>query len=300
MKILRIFFYIIKQAVRNICKNGFMIFASICVIFVSLFVLGSLQLASANLQDMLDDMSDRPEIQLDCYTEITDAVSLSIRDKVAADPRVESIVRISKQENLDRFYEYFPDSEDLFEGYVENPDFLYVSFEVKLKDSGTGTAFVDDMKRMEGIERVVSTLDVLEVFARLKVWIQVGTIASLVIMGVLSVLLTANTIKLTAMARKNELEIMKYVGASESFIRGPFVIEGVFIGGLGALLSFFAVRAAYNFLAGYVNRQASLQSLIHLGPFHDAGAHFLLYYCLAGILVGALASAVTIKKYIKV
>lgn len=300
MKVLRIFSYIIKQAVRNICKNGFMIFASICVIFVSLFVLGAMQLISANLQDMLADMGNRPEIQLDCYTEISDADSLSIRNKIDADPRVESVVRISKQENLDRFYAFFPESEELFEGYVENPDFLYVSFEVKLKDSGTGEAFVEDMKRMEGIERVVSTLEILEIFGNLKMWIRVGSIGALVILGVLSVLLTANTIKLTAMARKNELEIMKYVGASESFIRGPFVFEGIFIGGVGSLLSYFALRTSYNFLASYIHRQASLQSLIRLSPFSEVGSYYLLYYCIAGVLVGALASVVTIKKYIKV
>ena len=163
MRKVRIFLYIIKQGITGMMKNGFMIFASVSVIFVALFILGSLNLTSQNLQHIMDKLGDKPQIRIDLETETADERVLEIEKALKEDPRVENVVTISKEEQYERLLETFKDKKELFEGY--GPELLFVSFEVKLKDSGTGEEFTKDMKNLESVEAVTDILNVVNLFA---------------------------------------------------------------------------------------------------------------------------------------
>ena len=128
----------------------------------------------------------------------------------------------------------------------------------------------------------------------------IGTVIAVVGLGILSYLLTGNTIKLTVVARKTELEIMKYVGATNSYIRGPFVIEGLFIGLLGATLSYFLLKLVYGFIANYINSASAVNNMIKFVDFSKFGGTLLLYFMLAAVLIGILGSLTAIRKHLKV
>lgn len=298
MRKLRVFLYIIKQGITGMVKNGFMIFASISVVFVALFILGSLNLTSQNLQHIMDKLGDKPQIRIDLETETTDERVLEIEKALQEDPRVENVITVSKEEQYERFLETFKDKKELFEGY--SPELLFVSFEVKLKDSSTGAAFAKDMKNLESVEAVTDILDVVNLFASIKKGIEVSAYLGLLILGVLSILLTMNTIKLTVMARRKELEIMKFIGASESFTRGPFVIEGMFIGIVGAGIAYFIVKYVYGLIDEFLAEKAFFNNFVDLIDFQTVAGNLLFYFILAGVVVGVLSSAFAIRKYIKV
>ncbi|MDR0288021.1 MAG: ABC transporter permease, partial [Clostridiales bacterium] len=229
MNKVRVIFYILKQWLSNVRHNKFMIFASVCVITISLFLLGILFMISENIQYMLDNMSDKPEIIVFCNKDLSDEDCVVIKDKITSDSRVDSVTTISREENFQNLLDYFKDydSEDLFKG---REDVSWVSFTVKLKDSQTASGFVSDMKNVGGVDDVEYSAELVSFFAGAKNITNMGIIIAFVILGLISIVLVYNTIKLTVLSRKKELEIMKYIGASNSYIRGPFYLEGIFIG----------------------------------------------------------------------
>ena len=300
MRKIRTFNYILMQGVANSFKNWHMLFSSVFVIFVSLYIMGCLTLASTNLQRILGEISERQkEVQLDCSNEISDEASLSIADIIVNDSRVEAVERISKEENLQNAIEMFGADSALFE--YSNADYMYVSFRVKLRSADNVEAFAEDMKKVSGIEDVIDNLSVYEYFSSLSTWVRIGSVAALIVLGFLSIMLSANTIRLTVFARKKELQIMKNIGASRVYMRGPFVVEGVIIGLLSSLLSYFAVKGTYVYLYNSVSgSSSSLRNILNLSEFGQFSGMVLLCFLAAGILVGVLSSGLAIGKYVKV
>ncbi len=300
MRKIRTFYYILRQGVANSFKNWHMLFSSVFVIFVSLYIMGCLTLASTNLQRILGEISERQkEVQLDCSNEISDEASLSIADIIVNDSRVEAVERISKEENLQNAIEMFGADSALFE--YSNADYMYVSFRVKLRSADNVEAFAEDMKKVSGIEDVIDNLSVYEYFSSLSTGVRIGSVAALIVLGFLSIMLSANTIRLTVFARKKELQIMKNIGASRVYMRGPFVVEGVIIGLLSSLLSYFAVKGTYVYLYNSVSgSSSSLRNILNLSEFGQFSGMVLLCFLAAGILVGVLSSGLAIGKYVKV
>lgn len=300
MRKIRTFYYILRQGVANSFKNWHMLFSSVFVIFVSLYIMGCLTLASTNLQRILGEISERlKEVEVFCSSEISDEASLSIADIIVNDSRVEAVERISKEENLQNVIEMLAKDNELFE--YSNADFMFVSFRVKLRSADNVEAFTEDMKKVSGIEDVSDNLSVYEFFSSLSTGVRIGSVAALIVLGFLSIMLSANTIRLTVFARKKELQIMKNIGASRVYMRGPFVVEGVIIGLLSSLLSYFAVKGTYVYLYNYVSgSSSSLRNILNLSEFGQFSGTVLLCFLAAGILVGVLSSGLAIGKYVKV
>ncbi len=294
MRKIRTFYYILRQGVANSFKNWHMLFSSVFVIFVSLYIMGCLTLASTNLQRILGEISERlKEVEVFCSSEISDEASLSIADIIVNDSRVEAVERISKEENLQNVIEMLAKDNELFE--YSNADFMFVSFRVKLRSADNVEAFAEDMKKVSGIEDVSDNLSVYEFFSSLSTGVRIGSVAALIVLGFLSIMLSANTIRLTVFARK------KNIGASRVYMRGPFVVEGVIIGLLSSLLSYFAVKGTYVYLYNSVSgSSSSLRNILNLSEFGQFSGMVLLCFLAAGILVGVLSSGLAIGKYVKV
>ncbi|MBR5500732.1 MAG: permease-like cell division protein FtsX [Clostridia bacterium] len=294
--------YILKQSVVNLARNWYMLLASVFVLFASLFIMGSLGLASVNVQHVLDEQAGRPEMEILCFPSVTEDAADLIHKTILEDPRIEACVRVSRAENLKKLTDWFAEiGMSEVEYPTEDSSYTRVSFDVRLKESTDLTQFEADMRKVSGIEDVESNQTVRKYFTDLRNGVRTGTYVSLVVLGLLSVLLMLNTIRLTVFARKKELHIMKYVGASYAYMRGPFVVEGVAIGLLGAILSFLAVRAAYMYLCTYLAHSASsIQDLITVIPFDDLGLKLFGLFILGGVVTGLSASMLAIKRYIKV
>ena len=298
MNKVRTFFYMSKQGLQNIAKNGFMIFASASVIFVSLFILGAMFLLSYNIESILQELSAGPAVVVNCDTSLSAEDTDTLYKTLQVDNRVKSVTMITKEENMEKMKSFFEEEEELFDDYTV--DDMFVSFEVELKDISAGSGFVEEVGKMVGVKSVRDTVKVLQFFTILKKWVSIGTVIAVVGLGILSYLLTSNTIKLTVVARKTEVEIMKYVGATNTYIRGPFIIEGLFIGLLGAVLSYFLLRLVYGFIANYVNGASAVNNMIKFVDFSKFGGTLLLYFMLAAIIVGIMGSLTAIRKHLKV
>ncbi len=294
--------YILKQSIVNLARNWYMLLASVFVLFASLFIMGSLGLASVNVQHILDEQAGRPEVEISCFTSVTESAADLIEKTILEDPRIQSCNRVSRAENLKKLTDWLAEiGMSEIEYPTEDSSYTRVSFNVSLKDKADMEQFEADMRKVSGIEDVESNQTVRAYFTSLRSGVRTGTYVSLVVLGLLSILLMLNTIRLTVFARKKELHIMKYVGASHAYMRGPFIAEGIVIGLMGAMLSFLAVRAAYMYLCTYLAHSASsIQDLITMIPFDELGLKLFGLFILGGVITGLSASMLAIKRYIKV
>ncbi len=300
MRKLRTFYYIIKQGIANSFKNWHMLLSSVFVIFVSLYIMGCLILVSVNLQRTLEGLEDRQkELLVECSSEVSNEASLSIADIIINDSRVDDISMITKEQNLENAIAMFGEDSTLFQ--YNDADSMYVSFQVKLKSASDIEDFTADMKKVSGISDIVDNRSVYSLFSSVRTWVRIGSAAAVVVLGLLSVILSANTIRLTVYARQKELIIMKNIGASRAYMRGPFAVEGILIGLFSSVVSYFAVRETYSYVYGRVSGGTSvINSLMTLSRFSEFSRTVLLCFLAAGVVVGVIASAFAIRKYVKV
>ena len=300
MRKIRTFYYILRQGMANSFKNWHMLFSSIFVIFVSLYIMGCLVMVFVNLQRILTDLSEQQkEVLIDCSTEISDAASYSIADVIVSDSRVDKVDRISKEENLKNAIEMFEEEQDLFENF--DSDYMYVSFRVQLKSVKNVQQFSEDMKKVPGIEEVTDNTSVYKYFSSLNKGVRIGSIVAVIVFGFLSVLLSANTIRLTVFARNKELFIMKNIGASKAYMRGPFVVEGIIIGIISATISYFALRVTYAYLYKLVEKASEgLRNILGLAEFSEFSVSVFFMFLAAGIFVGVVSGVIAVRRYVKI
>ena len=300
MRKIRIFYYILRQGMANSFKNWHMLFSSIFVIFVSLYIMGCLVMLSVNLQRILTDLSEpQKEVLIDCSTEISDAASYSIADIIINDSRVNKVDRISKEENLKNAIEMFEEEQDLFENF--DADYMYVSFKVQLKSVKNVEQFSEDMKKVPGIEEVTDNTSVYKYLSSINKGVRIGSIVAVIVYGFLSVLLSANTIRLTVSARNKELFIMKNIGASKAYMRGPFVVEGIIIGIISATISYFALRVTYAYVYKLLEKESEdLRNFLGLAEFSEFSVSVFFIFLAAGIFVGVVSGVIAVRRYVKI
>ncbi len=300
MRKIRTFYYILRQGVANSFKNWHMLFSSVFVIFVSLYIMGTLMMLSVNLQRILTELSEQQkEVMIDCSTDVSDEGSIAIADIIIKDSRVAEVQRISKEENLKNAIEMFEEEQDLFENF--DADYMYVSFRVNLKSVENVEQFSEDMKKVTGVEEVTDNTSVYKYFSSINKGVKIGSMVAILVFGFLSVLLSANTIRLTVFARNKELTIMKNIGASKAYMRGPFVIEGIIIGILSSILSYFALRVTYAYAYKAVNSASEgLKNILGLANFSEFSVSVFLMFVVAGIFVGVISGAIAVRRYVKI
>ncbi|MBO4327099.1 MAG: permease-like cell division protein FtsX [Clostridia bacterium] len=299
MNKLRAFFYIIKLSLENLLKNWHMLLASVFVLFTGMYIMGTLLLTSNSISSILSEQAEHPEVEVICRSELSDDDALSIYRVILSDERISRAHMNTKADNLEKIKETLKGYEDIFQYESEDSEFLYVSFDITLKNAASLEGFSNDMRRVSGVEEVQDNDSIYKYFRGISNVVRTGSIVALIVLGFLSVLLTVNTIRLTVVARKKELRIMRDLGASYAFMRGPFIAEGVTIGLLSAAISFFAVRGTYNYVAKVIERGDNvISTIIRLKPFSEYSHGLLWGFILAGLAIGLVASMFAIRKYI--
>lgn len=299
----RVFLYMLKQGAKNILQNMFMIFASVSVIFASLMIIGALVSVSANMQTIIDHYNDRPEIRINFKSHITEDACLAVKAKLEADPRVETVTYISAEENLKGMQETFEDdgNGELFAGYTENEALRFVSLDVDLDSTVPGKDFETYINNaVEGVDSVRNIAGTVNKLETVKVVVRTCSVIAIIVFGCLSVLLVFNTVKLTVFARRREIEIMKYIGATDVFIVGPFIIEGFFVGLVGSVVSYWTLKGVYSLVYEYFMKNTLFGDSVELVKFDSMAGTFLLWFVIAGVALGVSAGSLAVKRHVKV
>ena len=288
--------YFIQETFRSLRRNNWMSFASIGTVAVSLFVLGVFLLLVLNMNRLASSLES--QVQISVY--LTDGLSERARKDIASDIEalqgIEEIRYVPKEEAKERLAKRLGDQKYLLDALGEkNP--LPDSFEVVLKSPDLVETAADAITRMDGVEQAKYGQDVIEHLFAITRLIRIFGLALMALLAGATLFIISNTIRLTVFARRKEIAIMKYVGATDWFIRWPFLLEGVVLGFVGGVLAAIALQSFYAAMAAKVYETLAFFPLLPQYPY--------MYYVSAAILlfgmgIGALGSTISLKRFLKV
>ena len=290
------FFYLIKEGVKGIFKHGFMSFAAVCVTVACLLIVGSFSILMYNVNIMVEDLNQTNEVLAYVDSSFTEAEAKSIGTKINMIDNVLQADFISREEALRKFVEDHQEDE-AFSG-VEAEDLRH-RFRVILEDNAYIEETAGQIEDLPGVVKVRAEYELAEGFSTLQQVLQLVSTAVIAVLLVVSLLIISNTVKLAMYDRKDEISIMKMVGATNGFIRLPFVVEGFTLGMVGAALAFAMEWGLYDALVEEIATVDSLK-LFNFVPFEHVLIPMIGTFAFAGLFVGIVGSCTSIRKFMNV
>ncbi len=295
------FFYFIKSSFKGMYKNALMTIASVFVLMACMLIIGSVFLASENVMSFMDKLEDQNEIVAFIDDEYGDD-SLSREQlcaKIEAINGVSSVEYITKEQAFAEYRDSLGENREYLDGYEGEDNPLRNELRIKIDDItlfenvSASVAAMDEIANIRDSQSIVDMLlSVRRMLNMLGFWI-------LVMLAVVSLFIISNTVKLAMHSRRNEINIMKYVGATNGFIRFPFLLEGIIIGLVSTLIAIGLQWCVYVYaLVPAISQLSFLADCIV--PFRAAFGSLLLIFGVIGLAVGIFGSALSIRKYLKV
>ena len=294
-----IFGYLIGEGFSNAFKNKKSTGASLMIMCATMMIFGIFLMLSENINHFVDDIKSEQGFQVFLKTDATDEEIQEVGDKIRALDGVSTTEFKNKEDAMNFMKEKFGDSADLLDGY--GYDFYSTSYIVTLTDLRLSKDVQNEILQFDSVKKITSSDETVTTLLSVANGIKIVTGVILILLIIISIFIISNTIKLTVHARRKEISIMKYVGATNSFIRWPFIVEGMIIGVLASLISIVIVGGAYSILA---EQAVSSSFMIKIGlsllSFKDMISSIIVVYMLLGIGIGALGSVISMRKYLKV
>ena len=291
------FSYFFGEGMRNMFSHGFMSFAAVGITVACLVVMGTFSLVAYNAQVQLQQLESEYEILAFVDESCDDAQTKAVGRAIEQRDNVKECVFISKEEAMKSFEARY-EGDNMFQNL--DPEILRDRYAVYVDDlSISGKTAQDIFDNVEGVANVRVDEDIAGGFITLRNVASVVCIALIAILLLVSVFIISNTIKLTTFDRRDEIAIMKMVGATNAFIRLPFVVEGFIIGIIAAAAAFFLEWGLYDFVLTKIQQLDTLKLFV-LTPFTDVIEIVAIAYALTGFLVGVFGSLLSIRKFLKV
>ena len=288
--------YLIKEGIRGIFKHGFMSFAAVCVTVACLLIVGTFSSLVYNLNIMVSELNKTNEGLAYVDEGMSDAEARSVGTLINRIDNVSKSTFVSREQALEDFIADY-ENPDAFEG--TEADTLEHRFVVVLKDNRKLDDTIVALKNVPGVVDVVAFEELARGFSTIQDILHLLSIVVISVLLVVSLLIISNTVKLAMYDRKEEIAIMKMVGATNGFIRLPFVVEGFCLGMLGAAIAFGLEWLMYDFLVGKIDAMDSLQ-LFTFVPFAELLWPMIATFAAAGFFVGVIGSWASIRKFMNV
>ena len=289
--------YFIVDALKSIKRNITVSFAAMLTVLVTFFVLGTFTLVGLNFNKTIEDVADKIEIKVYLQDDIKLVNQREVEIKLAEQEGVKAVTYESKDEAFTKLKKDLEGNSGMLEGYSLENNPLASSYIVTLEDASYASNVTKAVEDMTGVESVTNQQELIEKISRVVDFVQIlGVILFFVFIGV-SIFLIMNTIKLAVYSRRREVGIMKFVGATDWFIRWPFVIEGIIIGAIGSLLATAVLYFIYRGVFGFI---ASNLLIANLVPVSFVLTTLLGGFLLGGIVVGAIGSIAALRKFLVV
>lgn len=291
--------YFIRQSLRGLWRNRAMSIAAISSVFAALLVIGLFLTVVLNV----DYLATKLESQVEVKVYISDGLSSEVIDAMSKDIKeltgVKDCFFLSKDKALENFSEQLGENSNLLDG-LEGDNPLADSFIVTLDEPRMASNVTTAISAMSNVENVVYGKEELEKLLNITHLLRISSLVIVIILVLISVFIISNTIKLTVFARRREVGIMKYVGATDRFVRGPFFVEGILMGIIGSIISIVVISIGYYFSTQYVKQQTIGLISISLLPISSVIYNLSVALVAIGILIGSLGSMISIRKFLKV
>ena len=296
------------EGLKGMLKNGLMTVTSIFVVTSCIFVFGLFLMITFNMNHITTSMGDNYKMDVyitrpdDMTNEEYGEYKSEIEKKIKKTDNInsEEITYMSGVARFENFKKSLSDAE--LKNFESLPDdFMPDSFTVKMEDIAKIKNTTEDLYAIKGVEKVESSNDLVKIIDKAENLVKQISIWIIVIFAVVSLFIISNTIKLTVHNRRKEINIMKYVGATDSYIRGPFIMEGVLVGFISAIIAFFISQWVYvGLFDTFVSSLSSVEAFTSLLAFSDMWAQLLGAFVLLGCIIGAFGSSISVRRYLKV
>ena len=291
--------YLIGEGFSNVFKNKKQAMTSIGMMCVTMLIFGVFFVIGENLNHFVDQVQAEQGIQVFMKLDATDEQITTLKQELHAIEGINTVDVISQAQALQQVKERFGDKAYLLEGHDES--IFQVSFIVTLTDLSKSTKIQDQISHLSNVEEIRSSNETISTLVKIAKGIRIATYVISICLIIFAIFIIANTIKLTVHARRREISIMKYVGATNSFIRWPFAVEGMIIGVISGAISTALLAGLYTLA---VNNDGFVKIISKMGltllHFTDILNLVVLVYLVLGIGIGVLGSTISMRKYLKV
>lgn len=288
--------YFIKETYKSIRRNGFMSFASISTVAVSLLVLGMFLLIFLNTNNLAKYLESQVQVSVYMQDDADAGELTSVREQLQKMPGVVKVTPVSKEQALERFKERLGDQEQLLNSLGKDNPFPN-SFDVQVDNPERIKAITPLIGQLPKVETAKFGQEVVEHLFQLTRILRFGGVVLIIFLAMATLFIISNTIRLTVFARRKEVVIMKYVGATDWFIRWPFLLEGMTLGFFGAILASLLINSIYSALLDRIHATLAFLPLLPPSPLLGYVTLFLLA---AGTGIGALGSYISLRKFLRV
>ena len=296
----------LKQGLQGIWRNRLMVLASVCTVSACLFILGIVYCLVANVQQFADDLDDSLGIIAFLSENVSEESVPTLVEQIRDMEGVKEVIYVSADEAWQNFKESMGFDDQLGEDTLaqldqDNPLANSASLEIYLYEAADQNDFVAQLQTMPQIRSIRYAAETADVLANLSSMITWGGMALILLLVFIAILLISNTIKLSVFVRRTEIGIMKYIGAKDSFVKIPFIVEGMIIGVLGAVLPAILIYFSYGSIVNFVMQQfGTFTQLIHFISANTILIQLIPIFLAVGIVVGVLGSTLSLRKYLKV
>lgn len=295
----------VREGARSLARNGWMTFASISALAIALFMVGSFVLLAANVNELAEQVENEVEVRVFLGRSVDAAAVKELESRIASIPAVREVKFVSKEEALEDFIRKADpeNKETLEELRSENP--LPDSFVVRTADPRDVAGVVAALEAMNGerdpspFEKISYAQGTVEKLVRITDTLRNVGLIVVVLLSFSAVFLISNTIQLTIFARQREIAIMRLVGATSGFIRGPFFFEGLLVGLIGSTATALVLLAGYAELVRQTELSLGLP-MFRLIPVGDIGWKIAALLVALGLFVGVWGSVMSIRKFLRV
>lgn len=292
------FKYFVSEGFKSYSTNGLMSLASTIIVIASLVVFGIYLLFSMNVNYIVQQVEEECEVQvwIDDSVKYGSSQMQDIENQLKAVPNIKSIEFYSKDQAFEDYKVKLGDDSSSLDG-LENDNPLRDSFKITLVDLSAASETSDAVAKIDGVANVSDNRSSMNKLVSITNIIKHISFWFMIFLSAIAVFIISNTIKITLFARRRDINIMKYLGATDSFISWPFIIEGVVIGLVGALISLAAVILCY---AYFVSKDYTIFNKIEFCSVGQVFLPLLCWFAGIGVLLGAFGSAISIRRHLRV
>lgn len=295
--------YLTNQGIENIWKNKMMAFATFCVLLISLLLVGCAGLFYINMNSMILGLGNQNEITVFLYSTTEQYQVEEVNMQIQQLDNVSTVVFVPKEEAYQRMkHQITQQGQEIFQ-YIDDSQFMPDGFSVTVTDNDRIEETTALIAQIESVETANSSPQVAEFLRELRSVVTLIASAVIIALAAVSMIMISNTTKQSVYSRREEIQIMKYVGATNSFIRTPFFVEGMVTGFFAGAGAFFITWAVYNSVYDILMKQGTLMNAFGIGsliPFNKIQIITVLAYLIIGAFVGAAGSTISTRHHLDV
>ena len=291
--------YLIGEGFSNVFKNKKSTMASIIIMCATMIIFGLFLIIGENVNHFVDNLKLQQGFQVFMKEDATQEEMDKVKENKRALDGISTIEFVSKEQGLNTMKEKLKDEKGVLDGF--NVQKIKASYIVKVTDLERSKTIQSEVEKIDNVVKITNSNETAMKLISIAKVIRIATGVILLLLIIISTFIISNTIKLTVHSRRKEISIMKYVGATNSFIRWPFIVEGIVIGIISSIISIIIVGGTYNIITTKMAESDFVRVMgMNLVGLNEMLTSIILVYLILGIGIGTVGSVVSMRKYLKV